>query len=170
VRIAGIAAVFIVMAGSCSDDSSDMRSFDLTGEEHHGQGRPEGPTLSEPLTYVEAAVVETPIVVTVGENVDAVVELRNPEIRPIGLHPCPVWSSYFGGESGTSALIAGELPCDDIGEIQPGERIRLKVTVPSPTVVDFSEGGQYSWFTWRFEGEPFMEVYASVAIPMREDG
>lgn len=158
------------MAGSCSDDPSDVRSFDLTGEEYHGQGRPEGPTLSEPLTYVEAVVVEVPVVVTVGEDVDAVVELRNPTIDPIGFDPCPVWSAHFGGESGTSALTVGELPCDDINEIEPGERIRLEVTVPSPTVVDFSEGGEYPTFKWRFEGEPFFEVHASVAIPMRDDG
>ncbi len=165
-RVARIAAVAIVMAGSCSDDPSDMRSFKLTGEEYHGQGRPEGPTLSEPWTYVEAVVVEAPVVVTVGEDVDAVVELRNPTVDPIGLDPCPVWSAYFGGESGTSALTVGELPCDGIDEIEPGERIRLRLTVPSPERVDFDEGGEYSTFIW-YLGDDW-DDRASVAIPMQE--
>jgi len=166
---AGLLALITLVTTACTGDgpSGDLRSFDLRGEEYEGP-RPDGPELSSDWGRSAAAVVEAPATVTAGDDLDVVVELRNPLVVPLDVDPCPVWSGGFGGD--TSAInVTGRLPCSEIGEFQPGERIRLRLTVPSPSRVDFNEGGAYPTFNWRLEGsDRSASAGASIAIPMQE--
>lgn len=169
-RVAGCLVVIGLLTASCSsgDESSDLRSFRLEGKEYPTSSRPEGPTLPQEWTHLEAVVVEAPVTVTAGDNVDVVVELRNPSVDPLALDPCPVWSAGFGGDDSEMPPITGVLPCDEIEQLAPGERIRMLFTVPSPSFVDFNEGGLYSTFDWYLEHVNFEEFRASIAVPMRE--
>src|SRR4051794_39451833 len=90
VRLGLLVAVAVILSGACSGDSSGVRSFDLEGHEYHGDGRPEGPDMPYPWESIEAVVIEAPTVVTVGDEVHVVVELRNPNVQRVELDPCPV--------------------------------------------------------------------------------
>ena len=148
--------------------STDLRSFELEGQDAGADSLPRIPHLSSDWGGVTAAVVAAPVVVTAGEDLDVVVELRNPPVDALALDPCPVWTGIFSGENNESTSLIGNLPCEEIKQLDPGERIRLRLTVPSPPQVDFSEGGEHPAFTWELNGGYSGPIRTSLAIPMRE--
>jgi hypothetical protein len=168
-RCVRLLAAIGLLTCACTDDgkSGGLRSFDLEGEAHEGEERPEAPHVHPDWRFVQAVVVEAPAVVTAGEDVGVVIELRNPQMDPVAVDECPVWSGGFGHEDEFVAL-TGLLPCDEIGQLGAGERIQLRLSVPAPSVVGNNEGGEHAAFTWALEGELFLDVTASVAIPMQE--
>ncbi len=135
---------------------------------HEGDTRPEAPHVHPDWRFVQAVVVEAPTAVAAGDDVDVVIELRNPQMEPVDATECPVWSGGFGHEDEFVAL-TGLLPCDEIERIEAGERIQLRITVPAPAAVGNNEGGEHAAFQWALEGEHFLDVTASLAIPMREN-
>jgi hypothetical protein len=156
-----------LLAACSGGDSDALRSFRLTGEQ--GGGTPtEVPDPPSPWRRLEAVVVDAPVTVTAGEDFEVVIELRNPlSEAPIDFEPCPSWTGGFGHETEYIDL-TGSLPCEDIDRLEPGERIRLELTIPAPSTVDVNEGGEYPNLDWRLVGEYFARTRTEVAIPMRE--
>jgi hypothetical protein len=173
VRVAVVLVVLSSLAAACSGDdgSNGPRSFDLEGQDDDAGSRPEIPRLSAEWAAVSAVVVEAPEIATADTDLDLVVELRNPTEEPLTLSPCPVWTAWFEGENtGLATVVRGDLPCDDIERLEAGERIRLRVTVPAPTQVDCSDGGD-PLLGWRLHlGQDDDDVIrgAEIRIPMRE--
>ena len=128
-----------------------------------------GPELSVGWADVSAAVVEAPAVVTVGEQVEVVVELHNPAKAAVSLDPCPVWVAWYGGENDAiMTTLTGDLPCK-VGRIEAGERMRLTLTVPSLPDVDCHDGYDPD-FVFELRGLEYPGVRAATGIPIRERG
>jgi len=165
VRVSGLLVAMVLLVAACSDGdgTGGLRSFDLEGKP--ANTRPDVPELSGDQRRLDYVVVEAPVTVTAGADLDVVVELRNPLVDPVALDPCPGWYGGYGGDTSTITL-TGLLPCEEIKRFEPGERIRLRLTVPSPSAVDFNEGGEYPDFTWYLLGQDLLRT--SVAIPMRD--
>lgn len=171
--ITGLAVIGLVV-GACSGDdreASGSRSFDLEVTELPAPAGPTGPAMRQEWSSVDAVVIGSPELVTTGEDVDVVVELRNGSDSSLELDPCPAWGAGIG-ESTENAYATGALPCDDIGSLQPGERIRLHLKMPSPDKVPTAGDGKLVSFYWCVlggEGQAScMTQDASIVLPIRE--
>lgn len=165
-RVAALlVAIGLVTAACVGDDSTDgARSFDLQGEEADRDSLAAA-ELSADLGRLTAVVVEAPKVVTAGDDVEVVIELRNPTEAPLSLQPCPTWEAWVA-DNGPTRLV-GNLPCDEIERIEEGEQIRLRLTIEFPTQVECHDGYDPE-FSWQLRDAKRSDIRASVGIPMRE--
>ena len=160
-----LAAIGLVSAACVGDDSpGGVRSFDLRGDEVHGDW-PAAPELPAALTRLGAVVVEVPEVVTAGDDVDVVIELRNRGDAALSLQPCPTWAAWVADDGPTR--LTGTLPCDEIERIDAGERIRLELTIDFPAEVACRDGYGPELY-WQLRDADRSGVRASVDVPMRE--
>lgn len=96
--------------------------------------------LSDEQLRLSLGVVDVPSTVAPGEDLELVVELRNPTSSSIALAPCPVLFTSFG-ESGTAAFEVSRLNCADApGAVEPGDVLRFRWRIAIPTSADFHDG------------------------------
>jgi len=155
-----------ILAPACNgnDSPEDPRFFELDGEEVDEGELPPTHELSEDWGKVLAVVVEAPAVVTAGEELDVVIELRNPTDAVLSLTPCPTWVAWFGDNGPTTR--GGNLPCNEINSFDAGERIRFGMTIGSPPRVACHDGYDAE-FSWQLLDGPESDRRATVGIPMR---
>jgi hypothetical protein len=157
------------MAASCSlgdDDSDSLRSFDMDATPFIGEPALDAPQSPEgSWGPVSAVIVEAPEKVEPGTTFPVVIELRNGSIDPFDLDPCPTWIATMG-ESSVSSNVEGHLPCEEIGSIAGGERIRLEFDMPATDEVVTGEGGEFASLLWHL---PSREPAARVPIPMYDE-
>lgn len=155
-----------LVAGGCfsSDESASrsdgLRTFDLevVGSDLDSLPDPE-PELPEGLGLTSAVIIEAPAIVSASEAFEVMIELRNGATEAAELSPCPWFSSAFG-ESGTVSLASGQLPCEEIGSIGAGERIRLRLPMTAPAQATAGEVG-WAELTWRIG-----DIRAGIPMPM----
>ena len=144
----------LVSASACSSDSNSaadansVKTFDVDASGDVGAVPDPEPALPEGGRSLEAVIIDAPPSVAPNERFDFVVELRNPMMEPIALSPCPWFHAVFG-ESGTVTNAVGELPCDDLGPIASGGRVRLRIPMTAPHIVATDEGGFWASLDWR---------------------
>jgi hypothetical protein len=168
VRLTRFLIVVCLLAAACSGEEPGAAGvFNLDGEEFEGDWPP-GPPLSADWTEVAAVVVQAPAVVTAGEEVDVVVELRSQAKDALSLDPCPTWVGWVLGENSSLApTLTGHLPCDQLDHIEPEQRVRLGITLPAPSDVDCHDGYDPD-FVWKLLDGQEHVIEARVNIPMRE--
>jgi hypothetical protein len=151
------------VGAACSSGADGPRTFDLTpvdgGIDAVPVPEPEGPSR---LASVEAVILEAPLSVAADEAFEVVIELRNGAMEAIELSPCPWFHASFG-ESGTVSAAHGEMPCDDIGSIGSGERIRLRLKMTAPSPATAGEAGDWAGLGWQIGTTP---VEAHIPLPM----
>ena len=151
----------------CKDgDGGGPRAFDLVVVAHNERVL-EVVDLPEEWAHVEVQIIEAPEVVTAGgDDFPLVLEMRNTLDRPITLDPCPVWEAGMG-ESSEVSNVEGWLPCDEIGSLRAGERIRLRMNMPPTELATSSQGLEPRvGLGWRLKGEFFQETSASTSFMM----
>lgn len=161
-------------AAGCSEDSGDdggeaTRTIEvpgvLTGDAAEAAGAvPEAEVdTSSPSLSLQSVIVEAPSSVSVDEEFTFVVELRNPSASPMSIEPCWDFVASFG-ESSTVAVSVGTLPCDEIGDLGPGERVRLSIPMTAPEEFVTGEGGYLAGLRWKLIVAP---EGPSASIPLR---
>jgi len=168
VPLAWTVLVVFVALGGCSSSSDGPRTFDLApvkgGIDAVPVPEPEAPSGME---TVEAVILEAPRSVSADERFRIVVELRNPTMQEVKLSPCPWFHADFG-ESGTVTAAHGRLPCEAIGSIGSGERIRLRLPMTAPSQATAGEGGVWAGLGFQVGArQPDRAIpWARIAIPM----
>ncbi|MGV3758790.1 MAG: hypothetical protein ACO1PW_04500 [Actinomycetota bacterium] len=166
--VAPLLVLGAIAAGCNTDDGGGgLRTFDLDVLPYDPDNPLEAAALSEEWAQVEVKIVAAPDVVTAGgDDFPLVLEMHNPLDEAISLRPCPVWEAGMG-ESSEVSNVEGRLPCDDIGSLRPGERIRLRMDMP-PTdhAVEDQQGDGLVGLGWRLKGEFFQETAASARFAM----
>jgi len=161
----------LVSASACSSDSNpaadanSVRTFDVDAGGDLGEVPDPEPTLPEGGRSLEAVIIDAPASVVPNERFDFVVELRNRMMEPIELSPCPWFHGIFG-ESGTVTYAVGQLPCDDLGSIASGGRVRLRIPMTATPTVETDEGGDWASLDWRLGNTG--SVLASIPLPMHD--
>ena len=65
---------------------------------------------------------------------------------------------------------SGELPCDELREIEPGHRVRFEITVRAPAQVECRDGYDPDFYWSILDGDGVAVEATPVNIPMRAKG